>query len=349
MSVINRMLRDLDSQGAQTPAPSRVRAVALPRAGPAGRPLALVGLLLALGVAAWALWPAGHAPSSPSSDPAAAAVAEPQAEPRLRLSDSLSRLPDEPASAPLPPPVAAAKPVPSPTPPGAQTPAPPTLQQTLPRVRLDTRLPDPPAPRLSKEVRQPGPREQAEELWRQAERFRDMGQAREARSRLESALALASDLSPLRQSLAVHLLESGDTARAESLLREGQVRHPDEAWYPRARAQLLLQKGEAAPAAALLRPGLGASSDANDWALYAAAQAQAGQAGEAARGYQEALARQPAQGNWWLGLALAREQLGQRAEAAAAFQRASQSGLTGEARRFAQEKAGQLAGDPGSR
>jgi MSHA biogenesis protein MshN len=198
------------------------------------------------------------------------------------------------------------------------------------------------------EAKSATPQAQAEEAWRQAGRLLEQGRNHDAQARLETALRLDPGHSDARQSLIALVLEAGDAARAESLLREGQTQHPNDVWYPRSLAQLQMQRGEYAAAAAILKAALQnaagrqrdgrKNADAPDWALYAGTLAKLGQVEESAAAYREALRRDAGQGAWWVGLGVVLEQAGQPGQASEAYARAAQTRVSVELREYAAQR-----------
>jgi len=349
MSVINRVLKDLDRQGGQgTPLVPGVQRVAYAQRSRAPLWLGLGIGLIALGGLAWWGWPQATPPRplhpAPPAVPAPALPVAP-AEPTLRLSQELSQPPAveslrtdakaHPAAGEVAEPAAPA------------SPAAPARGAIPHAPRLDTHLPEPPPPKpqVVKEIKPPSPAEQTEELWRQASRLMELGQPHGAQGRLEQVLRLDPSHLQARQALVVLALESGRRAAAEALLREGMALHPAVIWFPRSLAQLHLQQGDHAQAAGLLKAGLDKGGEAADWGLYASILAKLGRGGETIAAYREALRRDPSQGIWWIGLGLALEQAGKRAEAADAYVRALQTRLSGELKDFAVKKAQELAGN----
>lgn len=354
MSVINRVLKDLDQKGTAPTPLSGVQAVQTRLARPHW-PWLFAPLLGGLALAWW-FWPAARLemPATPL------AVAD--AAPQLRLSETLSRpsLPSPPgggegregaavdtsantqSAAPEPArETQRSAPSPAPIPAGEERKA-----ETAIAARLDTHLPEPRQIKVVKDMRPLTPREQAEQSWRQAAHLIEQGRAREAMEGLESALRLDPNHGQARQTLIALSLESGDVAhdvaRGETLLREGMQLHANDAWYNRALGQLYLQRGDLRLSAATLKAGLGKNPDAAYWGLYAGVLGKSGQPGEAAQAYREAARLNPNHGPWWIGLGVSLEQAGQRPDAAAAYQRALQTKLGAEVREFAAKKAAEL-------
>ncbi|MEW6676836.1 MAG: tetratricopeptide repeat protein [Pseudomonadota bacterium] len=350
MSVINRVLKDLDRQGSATsPGPSPlpgVRSVDLAPERPARGPAlagVLVALLVTVGAAAWWLRspePSGAAPASPTPSHATTPVdtgSSPSAasEPRLRMDQELRTLPAS-ASRPQSPPVAAARPT-------VAAPPTPAAAAIVPTPRLDTRLSEPsspPAPRVVKDMKPQTPAQQAEALWQQAQALGGKGRSQTAQPLLEQALQLDPGHIAARQSLVLMALETGHRPRAETLLQEGMALHPGQFWFTRSLAQLHIQAGDPGQAVRVLKPRLTRQSEAGDWALYAGTLAKLNRPEETAAAWREALNRDPGQGAWWIGLGLALEQGAHPQEARDAFNRALQTPLTSELRDYASRKAG---------
>ncbi len=340
MSVINRVLKDLDRMGA---APGRLAGV---RAVPARRLRVhpLWGLVFATLAAGWWFWPALR-PQMPQP---------PEARPHLRLSETLSEIPSAPIQPDTPLPERRAEQAGSlryrQTPTQPDIPLPErraeqagSLRYRQTPIKLDTHLPEPRPARVSKEVRPLSAREQAEQAWAQAARLIEQGRGREALEALEALLRLDASHGPARQALVALSLEGGDAARAEALLREGLLLHPRDAWYSRSLGQLSLQRGDTAGAAAFLKAGLGKGVDAGYWGLYGGVLEKAGHAEEATHAYREAARMDSGHGPWWVGLAVTLEQTGSRAEAAQAYRRALQTHLGADIREFVTKKTEELA------
>ena len=320
MSVINRVLKDLDRMGVAPGSLAGVRAVPARRGRT--RPLWAFLLVLAASGAGWWFWPAPlprvPRPSHPREE-----------RPRLRLSETLSETQNGPIGLDTHLPK-----------PGAEQAG--SLRYRETPIRLDTHLPEPRAARVSKEVRPLGVREQAEQAWTQAAHLIELGRGREALEALEALLRLDASHGPARQALVALSLEGGDAARAEALLRDGLLLHPQDAWYNRSLGQLSLQRGDTAGAADLLKSGLSKGVDAAYWGLYAGVLEKSGQAETATHAYREAARMDPGHGLWWVGLAVSLEQAGSRAEAATAYQRALQTRLGADIREFVTKKSEEL-------
>lgn len=346
MSVINRVLKDLDHQGNAAATPKGVQAVPV-SARPTARPWPwLLAGMAVLAAGAWWFWPAPTTSKPAAPGPIAASTPAPEPvplpEPQLRLSGQLS-------SPPLPKPVAPRQESPQPEAVAEPTQAAPVkaAEATAPAMpsvaaKLDTRLPQTPKPSVVKEMRPVSPQAQAETLWRQASRLVETGHGHDAVERLEAVLKLDPGHGAARQTLIALTLEMGGGERAEILLKQGLALHPGDPWYPRSLAQLHLQRGDYARAAEALKTGLGQNADAGYWGLYANTLAKLGRQDEAAPAYRQALRLDPAQGSWWIGLGVALERGERPGEAAEAYRHALQTPLSPELRAFASQKALEL-------
>ncbi len=344
MSVINRVLKDLDRMGV---APGRLAGVrAVPARRGRTRPLWAFLLVLAASGAGWWFWPAPPPRVPQPSHPR-------EERPRLRLSETLSETQNGPIGLDTHLPKPGAEQAGSlryrETPIRLDTHLPErgaeqagSLRYRETPIRLDTHLPEPRAARVSKKVRPLGVREQAEQAWTQAAHLIELGRGREALEALEALLRLDASHGPARQALVALSLEGGDAARAEALLRDGLLLHPQDAWYNRSLGQLSLQRGDTAGAADLLKSGLSKGVDAAYWGLYAGVLEKSGQAETATHAYREAARMDPGHGLWWVGLAVSLEQAGSRAEAATAYQRALQTRLGADIREFVTKKSEEL-------
>ena len=373
MSVINRVLKDLDQQ-ARPPslAHPSIRSVgANPSSGIAGSVIAgsvisrsprlavVLALLAVLVTVAWWLWPARLATPPQASDAAqvpntASTPPADTAAPKLQLSHELSTLPAAPSTA---------TPTTATTAITTSTNAPKTAAAVTPQpapvaIRLATQLEPrrvtastastaaPPAPsptgeaaatkpQVIKEARPQSNAEQAESLWQR-------NQARSSQGTLEQVLQLDPGHLRARQALVVLALEQARQDVAESLLRDGLSLHPGEFWFPRSLAQLHLQRGQDAEAANYLRRSLGKQAASSDWALYASTLVKLGRHEDAANAYREALRRDGNQGTWWIGLGVALERSGQKRDAAEAYARATHTRLSDDLKTFATQKAQDL-------
>jgi len=119
---------------------------------------------------------------------------------------------------------------------------------------------------------------------------------------------------------ALSLLESGDAAGAESLLREGLEAEPGSVAMARVLGHILLARNAPAEAVSVMRPAAPTvDSDPEFHALLAAAEQRSGAHADAARRYRALLTNAPGNGAWLVGLGISLQALGNASEAADAF------------------------------
>lgn len=355
MSVINRVLKDLDRQRVAPGAPAGVRAIApAPRRSPLWLGLGLAGVV-ALGAGASLLylkpWTAtGPAEPAPSAPPPVAPVAPAPEPPRTEApaepaAPGVRPAPMQPNSVPVAPPATlglrpetelSRSPAEQET--KAGEPAQSAAREDKPPLREDK-------PRVVKEIRTPTPREQAGLSYAEARRYIEQGRLRDALLKLATALELQPDHLAARQTLAALLMEGGDAPRAEAVLKEGAALHPTDSWFPKALGQLHIRQGNLAAAASALQAGAGkAGNDAEYWGLLGSVLARQGRLDEAVPAYRQALRLNPGNGTDWVGLAVALERQGRLAEAAAAYREAARTRLPPELKNFVGQKTTELGG-----
>ena len=366
MSLINRMLQDLDARqaapGGGHPLPAEVRP--LPPRRPSRRPVVFAGLAvlaLAVGVAVaqWPLLaPAASAPQAPVV--AIAAVAAPPATPVAT------------PVAPAAPAIAAEKPAePPPAAPQVETKRPATTPRATPSlaapaekksapaavkapdVDSDTKpaRPRPPAtekpsaastkapdapPAHGKSVKPPtieraeaagSPRERAEADYRKAIVAVNQGRLDEAVDGLRKALRDDALHIGARQLLVRLLLEAKRNDDAAQVLQDGLQGQPAQLGWAMTLARLQVDRGDLAGAWQTLDFSLPAAGHSADYQGFTAHVLQRlGRHREAVVHYLNAARLAPGDGRWWLGLGLALEAEGQTSEAREAYLRAKQSG-----------------------
>lgn len=332
MSVINRVLKDLDRSRAMSGTPSGVRAVTAERRTSIWIWVVLAALLLgsAAGFVLRQYRVQQPLPPSPAS-PRAEAMAEPtQALAptempvlELRAAPSLLESTAEPESEP-----AAAQPA----------------KQPSAKVEVSAEKAGEMRPRVVKEPSVATPEAMAQAEFNQARRMIEQGRKQDAMERLYASLQHFPSLLPARQMLIVLLAEGADRARVEALIREGAALHPSETWFAQATAQLQVQQGDYAAAAATLKAGLSRGPAAGAyWAFLAGVQNKLGRMEEVAQSYRQALHLHPENGVWWVGLAVALEQQGRKEEARSAYLEASRTKLNSELKGFVGQKLAELA------
>ncbi|MCX7162307.1 MAG: tetratricopeptide repeat protein [Rhodocyclales bacterium] len=329
MSLVNKMLRDLDArragEGERAALPAAVTPLAAHRE-PGSR---LWWWLAALPVAAvlGAAWFAtqGEAPALPPPAPAPAAKAPAPAteagtsavfaEPSLRMTEDLSALPALRAKAPAKAEAAASR---KPDQPGMRAAAPGPTVVAPPKV--------PPLAeegRIDKQLRLPSPAERAETEYRRGVLAQRQGKVDDAAGSYRAALEGYPAHAAARQTLAALLMEVKRLDEAEELLRKGAELPEVRLASTLALARLKVERNQAPAALELLQKYAAAGEHSAEYQGFAGALLnRAGRAAEAVNYYLAATRLAPAEARWWAGLGIALDAAGKSAEAREAYQKA---------------------------
>lgn len=350
MSLINRMLQDLEKRqpaGEASPLPSGVTASVAPKAGTRWGRIAIA--LAATVVAVFGIR------MIPAQKPAAQVVAM-QAEPVVPVAAPAAAAADAmPAATPtpaMPPQAAPSEPAPAAAaePPKADTPRKESSAERLRRERLEARQEaarrkvaaavgarDKAAPRIQKSatVTEPG-----DVLYQQAVEAFSQGRSVESIEQLRQALAVNAAHAPARQLLTKQLLEQRRLDEARSVLRDGARLQPGQLQWSTLLARLELERGDAAAARQAIDAALPQAAGSADFQSLAGAVAQRqGRPDESAEFYRRALQLKPSDGRAWIGLGVALDAEGHRPEAREAFRRAlATEALSPELEALAQRK-----------
>jgi MSHA biogenesis protein MshN len=318
MSLVNKMLRDLDARrvgdGDRAALPAAVTPLAARQDSSQRLVWRLLGAILmaiGLGVVAW--YAAQHYRTpTPANVPDAVPTSVPVPNtvvPILRMDDQLSERPLAGASRkavtavpsePMSPLVIAAP-----------------LQPTV-------RLPSAPSDSsIDKQVRLPSPAERADIEYRRGIVAHRQGRAEEAAGNYRAALEDYPEHAAARQTLAALLIEAKHFDDAEELLRKGtelpSVRLPSTL----ALARLKVERNQVPAALELLQKNAAFGERSAEYQGFTGALLnRAGRAAEAAERYLAATALAPGEGRWWAGLGIALETAGKVAEAREAYQKA---------------------------
>ncbi len=356
MSVINRMLQDLEARRAGSgQAPTAVRATA---PGLLRKRLLLWCVLGAAAVAAvgfgdWPRWGSAQAARAPqvaaiapgavasAVEPPAPPAALPEPTPTLpaaaatksaapapkRASPALSA-----AAAPTPPPPLTMAAVSYGLEPALGTASSRTLKaappSAAPRAEADNgaAMPSPePTGRVDKRMSPQSPAQLAQALTQQGQQASASGHGRTALEHFEQALALQPQLLAARVPAIVLLLEQGRHAEAQTMARAGLSLAPGDAQLSYLLARDLAAAGERAAALAVL--DVSTRLDADALGLRAGVLTQQGEFKRAGEDYEAALRAQPTNSLWWLGLGVALESQGQPQQARRVYVRAQTLGL----------------------
>ncbi|QBE66656.1 tetratricopeptide repeat protein [Pseudoduganella lutea] len=361
MSLINKMLQDLDARGG-TRAPAAgadVRPVGAAGTARTARTSIAVGagvgvLIVAAGAGAWyALNRVPAAPVAVVAAPAPAAVTPPAPPAPVPVA------PAAPQPAPPPPASVAEEAAPAPAPavlvpvqaaPAAAGPradAPPAPRPARPRPpRTEPASAAVPVPERAAEV--PAgqgatltSRQQGENAYRRALAALQVGRVNEGIAALEDAVLVYPRHEAARQTLVGLLVENG---HAEQAMRHAQLGLALEANQPQLAmvlARLQLERGGSADVT-LLRTLPHAGGNADYLGFLAAVLQKQGRHADAAAQYEAALRLRPDNGVWWMGLGISRQAENLRTPAREAFEKARDAGLSPELQAFVERRLAQL-------
>lgn len=347
MSLVNKMLRDLDARraagGERAALPAAVTPLA-PRqdSDRSLSPVWLAAILAAagLGAAAWyaveSRSPAAPAApvvpvasTAPAATPAVATVETPATPaivpaaeaglPSLRMASELSATPAVPV-APTQKLVVAAVPKASALPSVSAVPSKP---QQPPAVVL----PKAPSPaseaRIEKQVRVPSAAERAEIDYRRGVLARSWGNMEEAAGNYRAALENYPEHAAARQTLAALLIEARHLDEAEEILVKGTDLPATRLASTLALARLKVERNQASAALDLLQKNAASGERSAEYQGFVGALLnRAGRVPEAVERYQAATRLAPSEGRWWAGLGIALDAQGKVAEAREAYQKA---------------------------
>jgi len=346
MSLVNKMLRDLDARragdGDRAALPAAVTPLAAHWEPGLGAPrlwLAAVLVTALLGLTVWyvaqsrnpaapATFPATAEPAAPTTPllpattatPAPTAAAEPvnaQASaplsrarlPSLRMSEELSAAP---AAAPSRKPVTTV----------------PNLPERPIAIDLQPRAPAKASPipaevRIDKQVRLPSPAERAESEYRRGILAQRLGNAEEAAGSYRAALDDYPEHAAARQTLAALLIDTKRFDEAEELLRKGMELAPARLASTLSLARLKVERNQAPAALELLLKNAASGERSAEYQGFVGALLnRAERPAEAVERYQAATRLAPGEGRWWAGLGIALDAAGKGSEAREAYQKA---------------------------
>jgi len=332
MSLINKMLRDLESRqdGSDPRKPKAIyedlqASRAVNNRTPHRVPMvaiALVGVAAVMGVAAWYLMnkPAGTAPEP------AIAVTPPPVTPETPAVAAAPVQTPQPASVARPPVV---QPRPAVRREGPKTvkppPTPPPVRRAKP-VAAKPMMAAAPVARpgqMEKVVRPLSTSELAESAHREAAVLLQQGRSGEAEQKLRTALGHQPGHAAARELLIGLLLQRGARDEARQQLETGIAQSPGHFTFHRLLARLHVDAGQEAQALALLESiNARARNDIEYQRFLAALYQRAGRHADAVKAYRQAVTLRPYDGRAWLGLGISLEALEHWPEAATAYQRA---------------------------
>lgn len=349
MSLINKMLQDLDARGSQSGASlqGEIKPVLAAEPRLPVRQIALGATVLVLAMAASAWWWIKK-PAAPVPRPLAVQAAAP-----VPPADPVRR-------APLPaetPPADSAGKARLGVPDAAPAPAEPEIKAAEPRparqaTAIRTRPTLPPAqkapivagtaPAAAQEGRSMSEAQRAERQYRDAIGLLDQGRVAAAMDALGQTLKLDPRHDGARQSLVSLLIEAGRKDEAMQQLEQGLAVDPGQAQLAMLLARMQIERGQSG-VATLMRTLPAASGNADYHAFLAGALQRDGRHGEAVEQYGAALRANPDNGVWLMGMGISLQADRHPAQARAAFERARDSRtLSAPLLEFVQRKLQQL-------
>lgn len=373
MSVINKMLQELDRRHARSAPPGQslhpeVRAVRAARSSSEWFWRTVAALMLA--AAAWTLWVVYQLqPRSIATE-----LAERAAETTHRQAVAVAT-PPKPAATLAAAPAAGVQAAPAE--PVAEKPAPEKLAAPIEMLRLALTIDTPLAPRSPKEMapgtaakrpqvsaapkprsepartapariekreRDRSPADRAESHFRRAAQMLERGRVPDAQDALLAALDADPSHQAARQTLVALYIEQGRIEDARRHLQEGLAFNPGYAPFAVALARIHVDRGDFDAALEVLDKAAAAGRGNPDFhALHGAVLQRLGRHGLAADAYRLALGSAPQSGAAWVGLAISLEAQGNLPEAAEAFRRGVASGtLTAQVRAYAEQRERRL-------
>lgn len=342
MSVINKMLQDLDRRNAMAGADGPAGAQNVKPVEPGRRDggdvwfwRVVAALLLAavawVGWVAWQLQPrplfteqafrtsAPSAPTPPAITPVVVQESKPVVlEPKPVVQEAkpvvqeAKALPPEPAETfrlarSIETPIAERKP-------------PPAKPKAVPEKKIAVNKQENPKP----------PGGEAEAQFRRAAMFLNQGRVSEAEAHLAAALKADRAHASARQAYVALLLEQRRVAEARAMLREAVAANPAHAPFALALARIEVEQRDYGAALKTLDSAGGGAAQAPEFqGLRAVVLQRMGRHAEAVDAYREALRSGAQQATAWIGLGISLEALGHRPEAAQAYKRALGAGALG--------------------
>lgn len=351
MSLINKMLRDLDQR--QAPAmdrsglPSHVHPLPPERSG---LPLWIVPALAAAAAGAWYFF--GGAGGRSEVPPSAPVAAMPALPPPPAVAVAPTPASEAPSPKMAPPAVASARArseaaagldtlkletkLPSvrdkhaAEQAAARRAAPPTVAAAMPARPEQAVREQPPSTdqtAIDKHPRASPANDAAESEYRKGMSAVRRGAVAEAVEKLRAALQLDGRHVSARQALLSLLVEQQQWSEAQSLIEEGLALDPAQTGWAMALARLQLENGKLAEAGETLsRHAKYAEQNADYLAFQALLLQKLKRSREAAERYRAALALKPAESRWWYGLGLSLESEHKPQEAREAFLKARETG-----------------------
>jgi tetratricopeptide (TPR) repeat protein len=334
VSVINKMLQDLDRRSAVEPSAAdagapAVKAVSAERSRGHEWFWRVLAALVLVSVA-WVGWVAYQLQPRPLVTPLALLAAQ-QSAARPAAAD---RPPENPAPEPVAPkaqvslpvetlrlarsidtPIVEPKPKPAkPQPAQSRKPAPERVPQLA--------APGATRPAVDKRERSASVTETAEARFRRAAALLNQARISEAEEQLAAALQADPSHVPARQAYVALLLEQQRVAAAMRLLREAVELDPGHPVFAPGLARIYVEQRDYSSALSVIDKAGAAAQAADFQALKAAVLQRLGRHAEAVAAYQDAVQKSAQPGGTWAGLGISLEAVGRPTDAVQAYRRA---------------------------
>ncbi|HEY8855754.1 MAG TPA: tetratricopeptide repeat protein [Rugosibacter sp.] len=368
MSLVNKMLRDLDarraSEAERGALPAAITPLSARRETAAPWPKRIAILLFLIAGAILAAWqwrkqpqppvatPLLHAESAPiitapapdhslMPPPAASVLAETSATKNTQPAASKVDVPAQKHSAPAT------------TAPSKTSPTPPTdgIVKASPNATPSPSLISPPppntgnpktisTPHIEKQEHLPSPMERAEAIYQSGREAQRAGRLEDALAQYQAALVLAPEHAAPRQALVGLLIDVQRWDAAEKVLRDGIDLPATRLASTLTLARLFVERNKIPAALDLMQQQAASGEKSAEYQGFLAVLLnRAGRAHESAEKYQAAIRLAPNEARWWAGLGIALESDGQNAAAQNAYLKArSMPGLPPELSAYVEQK-----------
>lgn len=329
MSLVNKMLRDLDARRAREIERGSLLTVVSPlpeEATGKGRQIAWALFVVSgLSLAASIQFELGSVHTLVTKLARQANPPPPVAVPRVvePMATVVTAMPEPAPAAVIPAPTLAAVPEPKPVKKPAPKPVPKPVVAAKPSLSAPQATQATGEGKIDKQMNRPSAQERADAEYRQGVQAQRQGAADEAVVRFRRALVDQPEHTMARQALAGLLIEQRRFDEAEAVLRSGVALGPAGLTFATMLARLKVERGDVPAALAILQQNSAAGERSADFQGFLAVLLnRSGRPGEAANHYRAAAQLAPGEARWWAGLAIALEAEGKTQDAREAYQHA---------------------------